>query len=129
MNKISGDFATNDNKNFLAYVEQMENLDNSSTPEKKSLQFEDEEKFSSLPPDEKQSPWKDMHYKRSLAQYIKSKYKKTVKITNKFAERTYRDMYQQRIKENYSCSRYMKVFIKNNGIYGIFYIFEGFFTS
>ena len=102
-------FDATSSSSFLDYVQQMESFDPSDENALKS-QFDDEQPFTSLPPETKQCPRKDIHYKRSLSQYIKKKYQRSVKVTNKFAEKTYREFYHHRITENPRISRYLKVF-------------------
>ena len=101
MNSVPPSFDSTSSDSFLAYVQQQESLPDGAVQE--------DERYEHLSNETRQCPWKDMHYKRSLAQYIKKKYKKSVKVTNQFAERTYRDFYKTRILENQGVSRYLKV--------------------
>lgn len=95
---------------FLEEVSRLETIDSLDVLQG-NLPFSPEEQaFVELLPDSPQQPWKDIHFKRHLSQFIKAKYKRRVKISDKFAEKVYRDMYRKRIQENYRVSRYMKVF-------------------
>lgn len=95
---------------FLEQISRLETIDSIDISQG-NLPFSAEEQvFIELLPESLQKPWKDIHFKRHLSQFIKAKYKKRVKISDDFAEKVYRDMYRKRIQENYKVSRYMKVF-------------------
>lgn len=110
LQKENSEYSDNDIEEEIKKLEIIDNFDF----KKGRLSYEDfseEPKYLPLMSEMAQEPWKDIHFKRSLAQFIQAKYKKRVKITNNFAEKIYRRMYDQRVRKNTEISRFMKVFL------------------